>query len=306
MYSPTELGFDASRSAVLAVRAAGIAPDPVRPVELLRLKSDRLVFRVHCQGCRPASVVVKGRGRARAGLEQLFYESVLWHLPVRTATLYGTFEEDDHTWLVLEDVGNSELALDDEECRQELSTWCANVHRKSFVLHGLPPLPDRGPTHFWHRLQRARVVLSERLDPAIKPRERTILRDAIGACDAVVAAWSAVSRACEGLPSTVVHGDLAAQNLRFHRVAGGRLELVVLDWEKAGWGVPAVDLAHLSLSEYTAAGGIASSEYSPEDLKMAAWAGRLFRVLVHDFFMKPPDAVERYANRLWAALGEAR
>jgi Phosphotransferase enzyme family len=294
---------ETSRSALLAVHAAGLAPAPVRPVDPLRVKSGRRVFRVHCRGCGPATVVVKGGSRAKIGLEQLFYESVLSRLPVRTATLYGTFEDGDHTWLVLEDVGD-QPAPDDGECRQALSVWCAAVHEAGSTLDDLPLLPDRGPTHFWNRLQRAGAVLRQRVDDAEAPRERGILTSAIEACDAVTARWDAVMRGCEGLPATVVQGDLATQNLRL-RTVGDRLDIVVLDWEKAGWGVPAVDLARLSLSDYAVAARIGSPRYSSTDLELAAWAGKAFRVLVHDFCIKSPKAIERYANKLWGVLGEA-
>jgi aminoglycoside phosphotransferase (APT) family kinase protein len=107
------------------------------------------------------------------------------------------------------------------------------------------------------------------------------------------------------MPATLVHGDLAAQNM-VSWVAGGRRELVVLDWDKAGWGVPAVDLAHLSLADYSAGVIAASPSHPRSDLESVAWAGRLFRVLVHDFFLKPAGAVNRYSDRLWALLHEIK
>jgi hypothetical protein len=54
--------------------------------------------------------------------------------------------------------------------------------------------------------------------------------------------WRQVERFCERMPQTLVHGDLGSQNARI-RLGHTSNSLLIMDWEKAGWGVPAVDLA---------------------------------------------------------------
>jgi aminoglycoside phosphotransferase (APT) family kinase protein len=49
---------------------------------------------------------------------------------------------------------------------------------------------------------------------------------------------------CQDAPSTLVHGDLEPKNYRF-RMEHGQVVVLPFDWETAGWGVPAADLAHM-------------------------------------------------------------
>jgi hypothetical protein len=50
---------------------------------------------------------------------------------------------------------------------------------------------------------------------------------------------------CTGLPRTLVHGDLAAKNLRLLR-AGNHASIVAFTWEWSGYGVPAADVYQLA------------------------------------------------------------
>src|SRR5256886_16940607 len=49
-----------------------------------------------------------------------------------------------------------------------------------------------------------------------------------------------------GVPATVTHGDYRLRHAYVRRRATG-LELLLLNWEMAGWGVPTVDLTHVDL-----------------------------------------------------------
>jgi hypothetical protein len=52
------------------------------------------------------------------------------------------------------------------------------------------------------------------------------------------------------MPRTLVHGDFVGKNCRVRNSSNRDPELVVFDWEKAGWGVPAVDLATNAFGVY--------------------------------------------------------
>jgi aminoglycoside phosphotransferase (APT) family kinase protein len=297
--------LDGACMAKRAVRAAGLEHDPSRAIEPIGRKPRGMVFRLTCRGADPASVIAKGGDRASATLERLIYQSVLRRLPVATPRLYGVFDDGDRIWLVLEDLGPVEPIWDDAVEARELAGWCARAHRATAMLADLPALPDRGPAHFWTRLQHAKHHLEQRMATTAELRDRECLRLARAACDEVDARWDLIVRACEGFPSSLVHGDLAAQNLRVRHTGQDR-ELVVLDWEKAGWGVPAVDVARLNLEDYRAFCGYQSPFSAWADLSRLAWAGSVFRALVHNFAAKPPKAVERYGVRLMSVLEEAR
>jgi aminoglycoside phosphotransferase (APT) family kinase protein len=47
------------------------------------------------------------------------------------------------------------------------------------------------------------------------------------------------------MPQTLVHNDFKIKNVRV-RFGSAGLELLPFDWEVAGWGVPAADLAQFS------------------------------------------------------------
>src|SRR5205814_6353694 len=63
--------------------------------------------------------------------------------------------------------------------------------------------------------------------------------------------WSRLEEACAGVPATVTHGDYRLRHAYVrHRATG--LDLLLLNWEMAGWGVPTVDLTHIDLDAYLA------------------------------------------------------
>jgi aminoglycoside phosphotransferase (APT) family kinase protein len=61
--------------------------------------------------------------------------------------------------------------------------------------------------------------------------------------------WSQVETCCEAIPSTLVHGDFRPKNVHVRRDHDGSA-LLPMDWETAGWGGPAPDLARVDLQAY--------------------------------------------------------
>jgi aminoglycoside phosphotransferase (APT) family kinase protein len=86
------------------------------------------------------------------------------------------------------------------------------------------------------------------------------------------------------MPCTVVHGDFVPKNVRVARRAG-RLVVLPFDWETAGWGPPAADLASFQkgirpdLTHYANAVAGAWPGLGIDDLMAMSDLGRLFRVL---------------------------
>jgi hypothetical protein len=54
--------------------------------------------------------------------------------------------------------------------------------------------------------------------------------------------WPEIAARAAELPPTLVHGDFAPKNIRL-RLDGDELAVLAFDWEHAGLGPPAVDLA---------------------------------------------------------------
>ncbi len=86
------------------------------------------------------------------------------------------------------------------------------------------------------------------------------------------------------MPRTLVHGDLSPKNARVRASQAGS-SLLIFDWDCAGWGVPAVDLAQFaeeSLSPDLAAYASAMQPDWPDAASLARMAelGRIFWLIV--------------------------
>jgi len=121
-------------------------------------------------------------------------------------------------------------------------------------------------------------------------RRRT-LEAIIGHCDRLETLWPSIERFCERIPRTLVHGDLASKNVRIRAEQTGQ-SLLVMDWETAGWGIPAADLAqfplersqYISLSLDLEAYWTVVQPWWPSvglpDLRRLAELGKAFRLIV--------------------------
>jgi aminoglycoside phosphotransferase (APT) family kinase protein len=98
--------------------------------------------------------------------------------------------------------------------------------------------------------------------------------------DRIEARWGTVVDICDRAPRTIVHGDLVGKNMRV-RAVGSRRELVALDWETAGVGVPSIDfkLLHGEFTHYEATVESAWPNVSLAQLHQLAGIGRIFRSL---------------------------
>jgi len=115
---------------------------------------------------------------------------------------------------------------------------------------------------------------------------RALFERIVSHCHAIEARWPEIEAACATLPPVLVHGDIKRKNLRpwYRR---GREELLVLDWELAGWGSPVPELERLSVD---IAGDGASAlarlylEHAgwrgigPRDVERLAWIGAVVRL----------------------------
>jgi len=69
-----------------------------------------------------------------------------------------------------------------------------------------------------------------------------------------------------------VHGDIQRKNIHVRSSATGP-ELCLIDWETAGWGVPAVDLPKLDLTAYHTVVGAAWPRLALDDVGRVATVG---------------------------------
>ena len=84
---------------------------------------------------------------------------------------------------------------------------------------------------------------------------------------------------CSTLACTLVHGDLKPKNVRVRPGVSG-IAIWVLDWERAGWAVPAADLeCYADLAVYGSVVNALGTRISHRDIEMLAVYGKLFRLI---------------------------
>ena len=291
--------------ALAAAERMGLAVEAAARVEVIDETGKSAAYRVRLAEPRGRSLVVKRCADGLGEVERMLYERVLPVLSVSRPQCCGSHEDADGVvWLALEDAGDDEPSLRTPASRAALTEWAATLHREGARLAGTG-LPDRGPAHFRRRLDEARARLVSRLDAGGDDADdRDVLHRAVERCDRLVSVWPRIESICERFPRTLVHGDLVEENLRVTTRNGSR-RLVALDWEKAGWGVPAVDLVRVDADLYREL----TQQWlacSREGLEQLVFVGRLFRVLVHRWTAKSIGKTERADVRLGRLLAEAR
>ncbi|HYV30426.1 MAG TPA: phosphotransferase, partial [Candidatus Binatia bacterium] len=183
-------------------------------------------------------------------------------------------------------------------------------------------LPDRGPDHYMQRLRSTRTALVERVgNRALSADETALLRAVAALCDVIEAHWGELERFCEGLPRTLVHGDFVIKNLRIQPTTPGP-DLLVFDWEMAGWGLPASDLAQFvgntvtpDLEVYCSVLRQDSPHLDVHEIQRLADYGTLLRVVdkiywetitmvgdSYEFLVYPLSSVKKYEPQLGAGL----
>jgi ATP-binding cassette subfamily B protein len=221
----------------------------VAPVERRRESAVNLrkspVYRLESAGERGANVIAKKCTRKDGQIERTIYELVLPNLPVPYPRFLGIADDPDDAfcWLFLEDAGNQAYSPLHSEHRIIAGRWLGALHASTASLPSGVPLPDRGPPYYLGHLRLARDAIRRNLEnPALDKGQRCDLQRIISQCDFVESEWWRVDEFCEDMPRTLVHGDFVGKNVRL-RSGPSSLEMLPFDWEHAGRGVPAVDLA---------------------------------------------------------------
>lgn len=233
-------------------------------VDLLRKKKKSEAYRLVV--ANTATSVIAKRGRTEQLLvERTIYETLLPRLALPALRYYGFVgaQDEEFAWLFIEDAGDVPCSLAEHETIA--GRWLGALHGGAAALDLPSSLPERGPGHYLEHLRAAREMILGNFDhPALRPGDRGMLRAIVSSCDLIESCWSRVVTICDGLPRTLVHGDLLRKNLRLRRDDKGTA-IVAFDWEWSGWAVPAVDIYmlargatreallsyHSAISEYT-------------------------------------------------------
>jgi hypothetical protein len=225
-----------------AVRAwEKLRPGQARPESVATLGDKKsVIYRLAGVDRGGSAVIAKHCQKATALIERAVYEEILPHLPLTTLHYYGFVEDGPSSWLFLEDAGREKFSPLSEGHRALAAQWLGHMHTSAARVAAAARLPDRGPGHYLEQLRSARQIILR--NPALPGAGRAVLRAVVSQGDALELRWDEVEKSCAGLPATLVHGDFRRKNLCVRTGQAGTA-LFAVDWEMAGWGVPAADLA---------------------------------------------------------------
>jgi len=278
-----------------AVRAwCQLHPDsePLR-IEPLRVRKQKnKIYRIVGAGWDGTAVIAKRSRKADALIERTVYEEIFPRLTVPSLRYYGSLEDADaeYCWLFLEDATGAKYSKLLAAERAQVARWLALLHTSAAEAAAKAGLPDGGPGRYREFLRSAREGILQHLDnPVLDPDDIAFLDAMLARLTELDGRWNRLEEICDGVPPTLVHGDFNGKNLRL-RPSGDGSAVVVFDWEDAGWGVPAVDLAQQAVPSSGLSANPDIQTYwstvrdrwpdtSPEAVQRLASCGTVFRAL---------------------------
>ena len=266
----------------------GNGPGP-ECVEVLREGKKSATYRLAGVGPNGSGVIAQRALAQKAAPERTVYERILPHVPVTAPRYYGVREEPrgtGFTWLFFEDVGDDRYSDTDTEHRALAARWVAQLHTGATRVAAARELPEGGPPRYLHYLRASRELLGTLSNPALAAEDVATLCELVADLRRLERRWSWLETACAGVPATVVHGDLQRKNTYIRHGPAGP-ELYAIDWETAGWGVPAADLTRIDLSTYWAAVRPAWPAVQFEHVRRLAAVGRMLLQLVAIHWVSP-------------------
>ena len=286
-------------------------------LELLQRRRHSTVYRLN-HGKRDGSrviansrVIAKRCRIATARIERAIYEDLLPLTGMPALACYGLQEEPEgqYGWLFLEDAAGARYSPQLHHDCALAGCWLAETQLTAVPHDVKSCLPDRELDHYLLLLRNCRAMLMRHLNgSSLSAADAEVFRNIAVHLDAIESLWGELVEICDVMPRTLVHGDFVNKNLRVRDSVNGNV-LLVFDWEFAGWGVPAADLAQLidrvaspDLNLYCS---ILKREYSHLhlcDIQAVASCGNLLRLVdqmswatVGQEFVLPTDLVKATA-----------
>jgi hypothetical protein len=283
-------------------------------IDTLQEREKAAVYRLKGVGPGGSAVIAKRCRTATALIERTVYEEILPRLPITTVHYYGFRRQDGEVcWLFLEDAGRERYSPYRKEHCALAGRWLGLLHTSAARLAAATRLPDRGPSHYLEHLRSARHTILHNLgNPALSGDDITVLNAIVAQCDLLESHWSRVEACCAGIPSTLVHGDFRPMNVHVRSDRGGNA-LLPMDWETAGWGMPAPDLIKsVDLAAYWMVVRECWPTLDFQAIQRLANLGTLFRQLAfmswespsleHEWIDKPMSKVRFYHAELSEAI----
>jgi phosphotransferase family enzyme len=213
-------------------------------IEVWRERKQNSIYRLLFEDGGMPAVFAKRCDAQDCNIERSCYEDILPRLPIASPAYFGSYRDADGTaWLFVEDVGREPYSVHDPEHRRLAGRWLGAVHRHGARVSAAGSLPCAGLERYRRHLRSGQERIRKNFDNrALTEADRATLRAVLSLLERSETRWDAFERALQGVPATFVHGDFQPKNIRIHREGPAPL-VYAFDWEMAGWGIPAVDLA---------------------------------------------------------------
>jgi thiamine kinase-like enzyme len=226
-------------------------PQPDRAIRVDRLK--RAVYRVHIGSGSEPTLVIKRHTPALAQTDRLVVERWLPAIGFadRCPRLLAAAanREGSCVWHVYEDFGTENLAARRDRSRLAAAVDClAELHTRAARHPILPEVRWRARDHgmhFFTESVRDAIAVLDRL-PTERPGigceltdARTRLHDRLSR---LLNDWAPRTAITEGIPDTLLHGDLWPKNV-FVSVNGDGARARLIDWDHVGAGPFTYDLS---------------------------------------------------------------
>ncbi len=260
-----------------------LRPDSSEPSGITLLKNTlrSTVCRIEGVGPGGSGIVAKWCPRADGELEAFIYSEVLDRLSMESVRCYGFIEEGsgEYGWLFLEDGGIKRVAEKGESFPIAFAHWLALLHGSASNLPIRGRLPDRGPAWYMKILRTARLGLCKSLAQGnLAELDRSAFETMLVCFEVLERNWHLVEERCEGLPWTLVHCDLQPKNILTRHTPSG-VAFLPLDWEDAGWGAPATDLAEIDAVSYWSTARRTWTSIELRRVEEQVRCGALFKIL---------------------------
>ena len=258
-----------------------------RSLELLQRRRHSTVYRLNEVRQDGARVIAKRCRVATARIEHAIYEELLPLTGMPALRCYGMLEEPEgeYCWLFLEDAAGVRYSPQLPHNRALAGCWLAETHLAAVSAGLKSRLPDRELDHYLRLLRGCRVMLLHHLESSSLSAQDAVFRNVAAHLDELESLWGELEEICDVMPRTLVHGDFVNKNLRIRDAATGPV-LLVFDWEFAGWGVPAADLAQFidraaspDLSLYCSISNREQLHLDLRDIQAVAACGNLLRMV---------------------------
>ncbi|MDQ3844918.1 MAG: aminoglycoside phosphotransferase family protein, partial [Bacteroidota bacterium] len=221
-------------------------------INKLKINKRKEVYRLNGVGPSGYSVIGKRALRSTLSIERIVYEKILPQIPSAYLKYYGFIEEkeSDFCWLFIEEAPGVPYSELNGLHRALASNWLAIMN---VTTAHLPP-PNLLPIVSYHRhlscLNMASdIIIKYFTHPVLTKKDTAILENIIGYFTVIKNHWDEVSGFCDSLPLCLIHGDFYGKNIHVNE-KDCNPELYVMDWEAAGWGIPAEDFGELDVGVY--------------------------------------------------------